>query len=105
MKWIGKNSGMGTSFSVTRVQLVQEWQFYFQASFLPVSYEVEEVVKGRLLNVIARHEKSTLILINVYAPVNPGERCVYFYREARKHASRMCFNRVGIHWCSGVARF
>lgn len=39
---------------------------------LPVSSELEEIVKGRLIKVSAGYEKTTLILLNVYAPVNPG---------------------------------
>lgn len=54
----------------------------FSKKFLPMSYEFEEVVQGRLLKVIARYEKSTLTLLNVYTPVNPGERCIFLEKLA-----------------------
>lgn len=40
----------------------------------------EEVVQRRLLKVTTRYEKSTLL--NVYAPVNPGERCIFLEKFA-----------------------
>ena len=51
-------------------------------NFLPVSFDCEEIVEGRLLKVTARYEKSTLILINVYAPDNPQERCCFLDKLA-----------------------
>lgn len=47
---------------------------FFARNLLPISYEVEEVVKGRLLKVIAKYDKVSFTLINVYAPVLAVER-------------------------------
>lgn len=49
----------------------------FSKSFLPISFDLQEIVKGRLIKVVAKYEKSTLVLLNVYAPVNPGERHIF----------------------------
>lgn len=40
----------------------------FQMNFLPISYEVENVVDGHLMIVKAQFEKLKLVFINVYAP-------------------------------------
>ena len=45
--------------------------------FLPISYEVEEVVKGRLMVVTAKFECRNFIFVNVYAP-NIGSERVQF---------------------------
>jgi len=47
----------------------------FSQKFLPDSYNVEEIVKGRLLKVKAK--KIVLELINVYVPVNASERMIF----------------------------
>ena len=49
----------------------------FSKGFLPLSYEVEEVVEGRLLKVRARYENINMCLINVYAPVVTVERVCF----------------------------
>lgn len=46
----------------------------FAKHFLPISYEVEEIVKGRLLKVSAKYDGVSFVLINVYAPVIASER-------------------------------
>lgn len=51
--------------------------FLFSKSFLPVSLKVEEVIAGRLLKVIVSYERKTLVLLNVYAPVNARERMLF----------------------------
>lgn len=40
-------------------------EILFSKSFLTKSFDLEEVVKGRLIKVVARYEKSTVILLNV----------------------------------------
>jgi exonuclease III len=54
----------------------------FAKNFLPVSFDCEEIIKGRLLKVTARYEKSTFTLLNVYAPVSPQERCCFLNKLA-----------------------
>ena len=54
----------------------------FAKNFLPVSFDCEEIIKGRLLKVTARYEKNTFTLLNVYAPVNPQERCCFLNKLA-----------------------
>jgi len=49
----------------------------FSKKFLPDSYNVEEIVKGRLLKVTAKYDKIVLELINVYVPVNASERMIF----------------------------
>lgn len=49
----------------------------FSKSFVPVSYQVDEVIKGRLLKVDAQFEKYSFIFICVYVPVNALERMVF----------------------------
>lgn len=50
------------------------------AHFKPLSYEVEDIVKGQFLKVRANFEKFILVFVNVYAPVLARER-VCFYKE------------------------
>lgn len=50
---------------------------FFAKKFLPISYEVEEVVKGRLLKVTAKFDAATFVLVNVYAPVMAIERMLF----------------------------
>uniref|UniRef100_A0A3B5PPF5 Reverse transcriptase domain-containing protein n=1 Tax=Xiphophorus maculatus TaxID=8083 RepID=A0A3B5PPF5_XIPMA len=54
----------------------------FSRNFLPVSIEIEDVVSGRLLKVIVKYENIKFILLNVYAPVNSSERCVFLEKLA-----------------------
>ena len=49
----------------------------FAKSFLPYSYDVEEVVQGRLLKVKAVFENEVFVFICVYAPTLALERMVY----------------------------
>ncbi len=49
----------------------------FSKTCLPISYEVFEVVQGRLIKIIAKFENVTMELINVYAPVKPMERMLF----------------------------
>lgn len=46
----------------------------FSRSFLPFSYEVEEIIKGCLLKVKAQYENITVVFINIYAPTNRMNR-------------------------------
>ncbi len=57
---------------------MQELQL-FSKSFNPVSYVVDEVVKGRLLKVRAVFESYVLVFICIYAPTTPVERMFFFY--------------------------
>lgn len=50
----------------------------FAKNFSPVSYEVDEIVKGRLLKVRAIFERYALNFICVYVPTTPFER-VFFW--------------------------
>lgn len=50
----------------------------FSRSFAPLSYEVDEVIAGRLIKVTAKYERKTIILINVYAPVFCKRKNVVF---------------------------
>lgn len=52
--------------------------FFFAEHFLTISYEVEEVVRGRLLKISANYDKITFTLINVYVPVGASERMDFF---------------------------
>lgn len=47
----------------------------FSKKFLPISYELKEVIGGRLMMVRAKFECFTLTFINVYAP-NVGSESV-----------------------------
>lgn len=49
----------------------------FSRSFSPLSYEVEEIIVGRLIKVTARYEGKKIIFINVYAPVIARERMIF----------------------------
>ncbi|KAF7690005.1 hypothetical protein HF521_011809, partial [Silurus meridionalis] len=46
----------------------------FSKNFTPVTYDTEELVKGRLLKVRAHFENHVFIFICVYAPTSPVER-------------------------------
>lgn len=50
----------------------------FAKSFSPVSYVVDEIIKGRLLKVRACFENSVFVFICVYAPTAAVERMVFF---------------------------
>lgn len=50
----------------------------FAKSFSPISYVVEEIMKGRLLKVRACFENSVFVFICVYAPTAAVERMVFF---------------------------
>lgn len=64
-----------------------------------MSIEKEEVVQGRLLKETARYENSTFMLLNVYTPVNPVERCVFLEKNC-KHSYRLRFKRI-FNWGGG----
>lgn len=49
----------------------------FSKSFKPISYDVDEIVKGRLLKVRAVYENCVFVLICVYAPTAPTERLLF----------------------------
>lgn len=50
----------------------------FNKKFKPTSYDVAEVVKGRLLKVRASYEKFVFVFICVYIPTAPIERFFFF---------------------------
>lgn len=50
---------------------------FFAKNCLPISYDVEEIVEGRLLKVNAKFDVATFVLINVYAPVMAAERLLF----------------------------
>ncbi len=52
----------------------------FSKSFLPASYQVEEVIAGRLIILRAEFEKFKMVFINVYAPTNGTERVIFLNR-------------------------
>lgn len=49
----------------------------FSKNFAPISYDVDEVIKGRLLKVRAVFETSVLVLICVYAPTSAIQRMLF----------------------------
>ncbi len=49
----------------------------FSKNCIPCSYQVEEVIKGRLLKVVAQFENCSFIFIFVYVPVNTLERMLF----------------------------
>ncbi len=49
----------------------------FSKNCIPCSYQVEEVIKGRLLKVVAQFENCSFIFICVYVPVNTLERMLF----------------------------
>ena len=50
----------------------------FAKSFAPISYEVVEVIEGRLLKVRAVFEDHVFIFVCVYAPTTAAERVAFF---------------------------
>lgn len=46
----------------------------FNRNFKPISYDVNEIIKGRLLKVRATYESFVFVLICSYAPTAPVER-------------------------------
>lgn len=51
---------------------------FFSSRFNPISYTVEEVIKGRFLLIRAQFEKYTVVFINVYAPTRGSDRVAFF---------------------------
>lgn len=49
----------------------------FSKTCLPISYDIIEVIQGRLIKIIAKFENVTMELINVYAPVKSIERMLF----------------------------
>lgn len=49
----------------------------FAKHFLPVSYQVEEIIAGRLVIIKTEFEKYRINFINVYAPTNGTERVIF----------------------------
>lgn len=49
----------------------------FSRSFKPVSYDVEEIIKGRLLKVKALFENHVLVFICIYVPTSGVERMLF----------------------------
>lgn len=49
----------------------------FSKNFKPISYDVDEIVKGRMLKVRAVYEKFVFVFICVYAPTAPIERILF----------------------------
>lgn len=51
----------------------------FSKSFIPCSFSVDEVIKGRLLKVNASFENSSFVFICVYVPTTALERMVFLH--------------------------
>lgn len=49
----------------------------FAKDFIPISVDIEEIIKGRLLKINACFENVKLIFINVYAPTVGTERVIF----------------------------
>ncbi len=49
----------------------------FSKNFRPISYDVDEIIKGRLLKVKALFEKHVFFFICVYAPTSGVERMLF----------------------------
>lgn len=49
----------------------------FSRDFLPISFDVEEIIEGRLLKTQAVFENVKITFINVYAPTIGTERVVF----------------------------
>uniref|UniRef100_A0A8C2GDM5 Reverse transcriptase domain-containing protein n=1 Tax=Cyprinus carpio TaxID=7962 RepID=A0A8C2GDM5_CYPCA len=49
----------------------------FNRNFVPISYDVDEIVKGRLLKVRACFENHVFVFMCVYAPAAPLERMLF----------------------------
>ena len=56
---------------------MEGWGVLFARSFLPVSFDVDEIVPGVLLKVTAQYEKVKLVFLNVYAPTNGVDRVAF----------------------------
>ncbi len=50
----------------------------FSKNFIPVSYQVEEIVKGRLLKIRAQFENQFYVFLCIYIPTNAVERMGFF---------------------------
>ena len=57
--------------------LVVESQCLFAKSFTPISYEVVEVIEGRLMKVRACFEIDVFVFVCVYAPTTAAERVAF----------------------------
>ncbi len=49
----------------------------FSKDFIPCSYQVEEIIKGRLLKIRAQFENSFFVFISVYVPNRAVERMCF----------------------------
>ncbi len=49
----------------------------FSMNFIPYSYNVEDVIKGRLLKISASFENSYFVFVCVYAPTNALDRIIF----------------------------
>ncbi len=52
-------------------------EIVFSKDFIPISSDIEEIIKGRLLKIHACFENVKCILINVYAPTVGTERVIF----------------------------
>ncbi len=50
----------------------------FSKHFLPLSCEVDEIICGRFLKIKLTFEKTTIVLMNLYAPNKGLERVIFF---------------------------
>lgn len=50
----------------------------FSKKSLPISCDIEEIVKGRCLKVKANFENTTMTFLNIYAPTKGDERIAFF---------------------------
>lgn len=60
----------------------------FSPSFTPVSYEVDDIVKGRLLKVKAQFENDWYVFMCIYAPTKGTDRMVFL--DVLGNALRQC---------------
>ncbi len=69
----------------------------FSKDFIPISFDIEEIVKGRLLKIQACFENVKLILINVYAPTVGTERVIFLniLNNVIRNCSDDCYMILG----------
>ncbi len=68
---------MGKCVLVIRAITVVELESCSLKILYPISFDIEEIVKGRLLKIQACFGNVKLILINVYAPTVRTERVIF----------------------------
>ncbi len=64
----------GLSICIHNTSLSGGVAILFSKNFIPVSYQVEEIVKGRLLKIRAQFEDQFYVFLCIYIPTNAVER-------------------------------